>query len=89
MKIFLTDHSNAVLLLWIFFFFVIYVSCLPCFLVCSLQPCGHLLGKGWPLGYFVRDVFLCFVTFPCGVLGRFLIFAFFLTFIPDGVAAYG
>ena len=21
-------------------------SCLSCFLVCSLQPCGHLLGKG-------------------------------------------
>ena len=30
------------LLLWILF--VIYVSCLACCLVCSLQPCGHLLG---------------------------------------------
>ena len=39
-----TDRSKAVLLLWIIF--VIYVSCLSCFLVCSLQPCGHLLGKG-------------------------------------------
>ena len=28
------------------FFFVINVSCLSCCLVCSLQPCGHLLGKG-------------------------------------------
>ena len=42
------------LLLWILF--VIYVSCLSCCLVWSLQPCGHLLGNGWPL-----------VTFPCGV----------------------
>ena len=30
------------LLLWNMF--VIYVSCLSCFLVCSLQPCGHLLA---------------------------------------------
>ena len=26
-----------------------YVLCLSCFRVCSLLPCGHLLGKGWPL----------------------------------------
>ena len=41
-----------------------YVSCLSllCCLVCSLQLCGHLLGKGWPLGSFVCVVF---VTFPC------------------------
>ena len=28
--------------------FVIYVTCLSslCHFVCSLQPCGHLLGKG-------------------------------------------
>ena len=25
---------------------VIYVLCLSCFRVCSLLPCGHLLGKG-------------------------------------------
>ena len=29
---------------------VIYVLRLSCFGVCSLLPCGHLLGKGWPLG---------------------------------------
>ena len=51
--------------MWIIF--VIYVSCLSCCLVCSLQPCGHLMGKDWPLGSLVCDVFLCFVTFPCGV----------------------
>ena len=39
--------------------------CLSCFLVCSLQHCGHLLG-----GALVIDVYLCFVTFPCGVLGQ-------------------
>ena len=53
-----------------------------------MQPCGHLLGKDWPLGSVVCDVFLCFVTFQCGVLGHvwylfvsipdLLIFAFFL-----------
>ena len=36
------------LLLWIIC--VIYVLCLSCFRVCSLLPCGHLKGKGWPLG---------------------------------------
>ena len=49
--------------------FVICVSCLSCCLFCSLQPCGHLLEKGLPLGSLVCDVFLYFVTFQCGVLG--------------------
>ena len=63
-----TDRSKAVLLLWIIF--VIYISCLSCFLVCSLQPCGHLLGTGWPLGSLVYDVFV-FCHFPmlCPVSG--------------------
>ena len=39
-----TDRSKAVLLLRILC--VIYVLCLSCFRVCSLLPCGHLLGKG-------------------------------------------
>ena len=30
-------------------YFAIYVSCLACFLVCSLQPFGHLLKNGWSL----------------------------------------
>ena len=54
-----TGHSEAVLLLWIIF--VIYVSC---FFDCSLQPCGHLLGRGWPLGSLVCDVLLYFCHFP-------------------------
>ena len=44
-----------VLLLWINF--VIYASCLSCFLVCLLQPRGHLLGNGLPLGLLVCEAF--------------------------------
>ena len=40
------------------------MSCLSCFLDCSLQPCGHLLGT------LVCDVSYVFVTFSCGVLGQ-------------------
>ena len=46
-----TDRSKAVLLLWIKCVF--YVLFLSWFRVCSWLPwlpCGHLLGKGWPLG---------------------------------------
>ena len=32
--------------------------------VCLLRPCGHLLGKGWPLGSLVCDVFLCLCHLP-------------------------
>ena len=78
------DRSNAVLLLWIFC--VIYVLCLSCFRVRSLLPCGHQLGKGWPLG----SCLWCLIEFlslsyvvtwvRCGTwLYRFLIFAAFLT----------
>ena len=63
-----TDHSMAVFLLWIIL--VIYVLCLSCFLVCSLWSCGSLPGKDWSLGSLVCDVLLCFVTYPCGVLGQ-------------------
>ena len=52
------------MLLW-FIPFIICVSSLPLsyLLICSLQHCGHLLGKGWPLGYLVCYVFLCFCLF--------------------------
>ena len=43
-----TGCSKAVLLLWIIC--VIFLLCLSCFDVCSLLPCGHMKGKGWPLG---------------------------------------
>ena len=39
-------------------------------LICSLQHCDHLLGKGLSLGTFLGDVFFCFVTFSYGVLGQ-------------------
>ena len=48
--------------------FVVCVSCLSCFLVYSLYPCGHLMVEDGPLGSHVCDVLLCFVTFPCGDL---------------------
>ena len=44
------------------------LMCLACHAY-LLQPCGHLLGKGWPLGSLVCDVFLLFLslshTIPC------------------------
>ena len=47
-------------------FCYLYVSRLYVFycLVCSMQPCDHLLAKGWSLDYLVCDVSLCFVNFP-------------------------
>ena len=61
---FLCIRSKGVLLCGSF---VIYVLCLSCFHICSLLPCGHLPGKGWPL---VCDDYCVFVTFPCGILGQ-------------------
>ena len=70
---------------WIIF--IIYVWRLPCFLVCSLQPCGHLLRKEYLLAL-LYVMFSCVsVTFLCGVLCQewylivsILIFVFLLTF---------
>ena len=49
---------------------VVYVSCLSCFLACSLQPCVHPLD--WANLFALSCVmFYClFVTFPYGVLGQ-------------------
>ena len=68
------------------------VVCFSCFRVCSLLPCGHLLGNGWPLG----SCWWCFLNFVllshvvswvrCDTwLYRFLIFAVFLTFIMNSL----
>ena len=35
-----------------------------CLCLTVLQPCGHLLGKGWPHSSPVCDVFLCICHFP-------------------------
>ena len=44
-----TDRSKAMLLLWIVYVIsVLFCYAFVCF--CLLMPCGHLLGKGWPLG---------------------------------------
>ena len=71
-KIFLTERSKAVLLLRIIF--VVYVPCLSCFIVYSLQPCGHMLGKANLLALMCVLFHCVFVTFPSGVVLRFLIF---------------
>ena len=39
------------------------LMCLACH-VFFLQSCGHLLGKSWPLGSLVCDVFLCLYHLP-------------------------
>ena len=67
--------------------FMLFLSCV-CYafaLVCLLMPCGHLLGKGWPLGSRLWCLIMCLslshVVFwvRCGTwLYRFLIFALFL-----------
>ena len=41
-----TDHSKAVLLLWIFFVFVLSCVCYIFVRVCLYVLCGHLRGKG-------------------------------------------
>ena len=48
-KIF-SDRSKLVLLLWIFYVFVLSYVCYVLVRVCLYVLCGHLLGKGWPLG---------------------------------------
>ena len=37
-------------LLWIFYVFVLPCVCYVFVRVCLFVLCGHLLGKGWPLG---------------------------------------
>ena len=66
--------------------FCYYVSCLSCFLVCSLEPCGHPLRKGLPLGSLACDVFC--VSSVLGQVWYFMIFVFLLTF-TDKKFAFG
>ena len=78
------NYNLQLRLLWIIC--LIDVLYLSCFRVCSLLPCGHLLGMRWPLG----SRLWCFIVFlsrshvvswvRCGTwLYRFLIYATFLT----------
>ena len=62
-----TDHSKAVLLLWIIC--VIYILCLPCFHVYTLLPYGRGLTSWYcwekaDLLALVCGVKLCFCFFP-------------------------
>ena len=52
--------------------FKLYVSRLSLLycLVCSLQPCDHLLGKSCPLGPLVCDVSFCFCRFSIWCSGK-------------------
>ena len=56
----LNECCKAVLLLRILFLFLSLSYCHVCF----LHPCSHLLGRAWPLGSLVFDVFLCLCPFP-------------------------
>ena len=67
----ITERSKTVLLLWILF--AIYIS--VCHTVLSVH-CS-LVVNCWGN---VCDVFLCFVTFPCGVLGKVW---YLIVSIPD------
>ena len=78
-----------VLLLWIFNVFVLSCVCYVFVRVCLYVLCGHLLGKGWPLGsrlWCLLWVCHCYLVswVRCGTwLYRFLIFAPLLTFISN------
>ena len=63
-------------------------TCLSCFCVCWLLPCGHLKGKGWSLGSCLWCLLWLSLRshlvswYRCGTwLYRFLILAVLLTFI--------
>ena len=64
-----TDRSEAVLLLWIFYVFVLSYVCYVFVRVCLYVLCGHLLGKGWPLGSRLWCL-LWVCHFPIGILGQ-------------------
>ena len=77
-----TDHSKAVLLLWMFCVFCVLRSRL--FIAALWSPAW----KGQTYMALVGGVYCIFVTFPCGILGwvwylivSFLIFAISLTLI--------
>ena len=77
---------RAVLLLWIFCHFFLSSVCYAFVRVCLCVPCGHLLGKGWLLGFRLWCITVSLSLSPlvswvrCGSwLYRFLIFARLLT----------
>ena len=71
--------SKAVLLLWIFYVFVLSCVCYVFVRVCLYLLCGHLLGKGWPLGSRLWCL-LWVCDFPIGILGQVW---YLIVSIPD------
>ena len=74
----ITDHSKAVLLLWIIYVF--FVSCVShaftsvhCYLVVTCWERADLFAL-------VGDVYCIFVTFPCGILGQV---CYLIVLFPD------
>ena len=64
---------------WIFYVFVLSCVCYFFVRVCLYVLCGHLLGKGWPLG--TRLWCLLWVCrFPIGILGQVW---YLIVSIPD------
>ena len=49
-KIFLLTVRSKVVLLLSIIYVISVLFCYAFMHVCLLMPCGHLLGKGWPLG---------------------------------------
>ena len=71
------EHSNKKILLTVrrrcffcgSFLLLMFHICLIIPSCLLLQPCDHLLGKGWALGSLVCDVSLSFCYFPIWCLG--------------------
>ena len=74
-----TDRSKAVLGLRIFYVFVLSCVCYVFVRVCLYVLCGHLLGKGWPLGSRLWCL-LWVCHFPIGILGQVW---YLIVSIPD------
>ena len=65
--------------LWIFYVFVLSCVCYVFVRVCLYVLCGHLLGKGWPLGSRLWCL-LWVCHFPIGILGQVW---YLIVSIPD------
>ena len=71
-------QGGTVLLLWIFYVLVLSCVCYVFVCVCLYVLCGHLLGKGWPIGSRLWCLWVC--HFPIGILGQVW---YLIVSIPD------
>ena len=60
-------------------FFFLSCACYAFVCVCLYVPCGHLLGKGWPLGSHLWCLTVS-CHFPIGILGQVW---YLIVSIPD------